>query len=272
MDTVNKANNGFFSSFLRQYHLIIFFVLTLTLSAGLAIIAVMIGDENITILTVFTPSLTAIALTALASGKARLQELLIKQSIQRVSLRWLVISLITFPLIAAIAIGFHSLFGGPALAIRTTELLPQVIVILLIAFGEEYGWRGYALPRLQQRYNALVASLILGLGWGFWHFPGYLIGVGVPLEMPFYVFMLWVLAATILITWVYNNTRSVLMAILMHVAANATFNYLSLLPEFTGQITTFWLFLGLLWLVTVAAIIVFGPTYLIRKPAPPLNT
>jgi len=272
LDSINETNTGLFSSFLRRYQLIIFFVLTLTLSAGLAIIAVMIGDDNITILSVFTPSLTAIALTALVSGKAGLQELLVKQTKQRVSFRWIVISLITFPLIAAIAIGIHSLFGGPALALRTTELLPQTIIILLIAFGEEYGWRGYALPRLQQRHNALVASLILGLGWGFWHFPGYLIGVGVPLEMPFYVFTLWVFAATILITWVYNNTRSVLMAILMHVAANATFNYLSLLPEFTGQVTTFWLFLGLLWLVTVVVITVFSPTYLIRKPAPPLNT
>ncbi|MCB0099614.1 MAG: CPBP family intramembrane metalloprotease [Caldilineaceae bacterium] len=143
-----------------------------------------------------------------------------------------------------------------------------MIVILLIALGEEYGWRGYALPRLQQRYNALVASLILGLIWGVWHFPGYLIGVGVPLEMPLYLFMLWVLAATILITWVYNNTRSVVAAILMHVAANVTFNYLPLLPEFTEQMTTFWLFLGVVWLVFVVVVILFGPSTLMRKPSP----
>lgn len=151
MDTVNNASNGFVSSFLKKYQLITFFVLTLALSAGLAMIAVMIGDENITILSVFTPSFTAIILTALVSGKAGLRELLVRQTKQRVSFRWLLISLVTFPFIAAIAIGFHSLFGGPALALRTTQLLPQMIVILLIAIGEEYGWRGYALPRLQQK-------------------------------------------------------------------------------------------------------------------------
>ena len=123
MDTNDRASNGGFSSFLRQYQLIIFFVLALAVSIGFALVAVMIGDTNITFMTVFTPTLIAIALTALVSGKAGLRELLVKQTIQRVNFRWIVISLITFPLIAAIAIGFHSLFGGPALALRKTELV-----------------------------------------------------------------------------------------------------------------------------------------------------
>jgi hypothetical protein len=47
--------------------------------------------------------------------------------------------------------------------------------------------------------------------------------------------MLWVIATTILITWGYNNIRSVTTIILMHMATNATFNYLYLLPEFAGK-------------------------------------
>ena len=62
-------------------------------------------------------------------------------------------------------------------------------------------------------------------------------------EMPFYIFMVWVLGATVLITWVYNSTQSILAAILMHSAANASFNYLPMLPEFVGQINTFLVFL-----------------------------
>lgn len=268
MNTINKVSTRSFFSFLRQHQLIIFFVVTLLLSAGIAAVAIVIGDKNITILSVFTPSLVAIALTALVGGRSELKNLLVKQMKQHVEYRWVVISLITFPILAILAISMHSLFGGSELTLRTTQLLPQMIVIVLIALGEEYGWRGYALPKLEERYNALTASLILGLVWGFWHFPGYLIGVGVPLDMPFYVFMLWVLAATILITWVYNNTRSVLMAMLMHIAANATFNYLSLLPEFTGQIVTFWLFLGLVSLASIAVVAVFGASHLIRHSEP----
>ena len=138
MDTNIEASSGGFSSFLRQYQLIIFFVLVLALSAAIAMVAATIGDENIAILSVFTPTLTAIALTALVSGKAGLRELLVKQTIRRVKFRWILISLITIPLIAAVAIGIHSLFGGPALTLRSTQLLPQVIIILLISFGEEY--------------------------------------------------------------------------------------------------------------------------------------
>ena len=61
MDNNNKASNGGFSSFLRQYQLIIFFVLALAVSIGFAVVAVMIGDTNITYLTVFTPTLIAIS-------------------------------------------------------------------------------------------------------------------------------------------------------------------------------------------------------------------
>lgn len=267
-----KVNSNGFLTVIRQFQLTIFFVLVLALSAAVAMTAIMIGDENFAILTVLSPSLIAIALTAVVNGRAGLRELLVKQTRQPVKFRWIVISLISIPGIAVAAIGFHSLFGGPALALRSTQLLPQMVIILLIALGEEYGWRGYALPKLQQRYNALVASLLLGLVWGFWHFPSYLIGVGTPNEMPFFVFMSWVITATILMTWIYNNTGSVLLAILMHSAANATFNYLPLLPEFTGQLTTFWIFLGLLGLVTVVVLIVFGPRSLIRKNAFPLET
>jgi uncharacterized protein len=147
--------------------------------------------------------------------------------------------------------------------LRTTQLLPQVIVILLISIGEEFGWRGYLLPKLKERYSALLASLILGMTWGVWHFPASLIGTGVPQMMPFVVFMVWVLMATLVMTWVYNNTGSVLAAILMHSMANATFNYLPLLPEFVGQLNTFLLFLAVM--VGTVALVVwrFGPQMLV---------
>lgn len=267
MNRVNEKRNGRFSAFLAQYQLAIFFILTLALSATIAIIAVRIGDENITILTVFTPTLVAIFLTAFVSGKSGLHDLLIKQTKQRVKLSWLLVSLLLFPILAVLAITIYAQFDGTPLTLRTTEIFPQMLLILLIGLGEEYGWRGFALPKLQQKQNALVASLILGLVWGFWHFPSYLIGVGVPLDMPFDAFMVWVIGATILMTWVYNNTQSVLMAILMHMAANATFNYLELLPEFTGQMHTFGLFLGLVWLVVLAVMLVFGSSTFVRHSA-----
>ena len=127
--------------------------------------------------------------------------------------------------------------------LRTTQLLPQAVVIVLIAIGEEYGWRGFLLPRLMKKFSVFHSSIILGLIWGIWHFPAYLIGTGVPLNMNFLVFLLWVVLGTLFISWIYFFTQSVLTSILVHISANAAFNYLFILPEFTGNMSTFWWFI-----------------------------
>ncbi|MEJ2383714.1 MAG: type II CAAX endopeptidase family protein [Xanthomonadales bacterium] len=225
----------------------LFFVASLGFSAAVAYVAYATGNENLSILIPLSPSLIAILVTVMAFGRRGLKAMFKGRVIGGLNLAWTLVAVLVFPVVAAAGLLIHSFFGGPDLGLRTTALFPQVIVILLISFGEEFGWRGFALPRLQDRFSALNASLVLGLIWGLWHLPGFLIGTGVPLAMPFGVFLLWTVLATILMTWVYNHTGgSILSAILMHSAANATFNYLPLLPEWVGQLTTFSIFLGLL--------------------------
>jgi membrane protease YdiL (CAAX protease family) len=227
--------------------LLIFFVASLGFSAAVAFVAHATGNENISILIPLSPSLIAILVTVIAFGRQGLRAMFKGRVVGALNLGWSLVALLLFPVVAAAGLLIHSFFGGPDLGLRTTSLFPQVIVILLISLGEEFGWRGFALPRLQERFSALNASLVLGLIWGFWHLPGFLIGTGVPLDMPFAMFLFWTVLATILMTWVYNHTGgSILSAILMHSAANATFNYLPLLPEWVGQLTTFSIFLGLL--------------------------
>lgn len=245
--------------------LLIFFVVSLSFSALIAYISFSTGDKNISILIPLSPSIFAILVTVLGFGWRGLSKMFRGRIVGRLNLGWTLVALLLVPIVAAVALMAHSFSGGPPLSLRTTQLIPQVIVILLISLGEEFGWRGFALPRLQKRFSALNASLVLGLVWGFWHFPGYLAGTGVPPDLPFAVFLLWVILATILITWVYNNTGgSILSAILMHSAANATFNYLPLLPEFVGQLKTFLIFLGLMFVVTVFVVVLYGAKRLAR--------
>ena len=85
--------------------------------------------------------------------------------------------------------------------------MPQIIIIILIAVGEEYGWRGFLLPRLMNKLNLFYSCIILGLIWGLWHFPAYLIGTGVPLQMNFMVFLLWVILGSLFIGWIYSYTK-----------------------------------------------------------------
>ena len=124
---------------LKRHDLTIFFLLTLAISGGIAAFGSAIGNTDITILTVFGPSIVAIVLTGLVAGKAGVGELLVGQTFRRVGIGWVAAALFIIPAIGILAVGMHSFFGGPELGLRSRDVFPQVIVILLIAVGEEYG-------------------------------------------------------------------------------------------------------------------------------------
>ncbi|MBD0849944.1 CPBP family intramembrane glutamic endopeptidase [Maribacter arenosus] len=223
--------------------IILFSVVVIALSSVICFSSYKLDDPNVSILTVFVPSTIALIITAITKGKKGLYELFVKQTVKKTGLKWLLISLIGIPVLASLAVLTSLDFDISRFDLRTTQLLPQIIIIVLIAIGEEYGWRGFLLPRLLDTFNLLYSSIILGLIWGFWHFPAYLIGTGIPLQMNFIVFLLWVILGTLFISWIYYYTKSVLTSILAHISANAAFNYLLILPEFTGSMNTFWLFI-----------------------------
>ncbi len=239
--------------------IVLFSVLVMALSSLIAFISYKIEDSNVAILSVFTPSLVALVLTSLIQGKKGVLELFVKQTLKKTGLKWILISLIGIPVLASLARLTFLDFDIWSLELRTTQVLPQVVVIILIALGEEYGWRGFLLPRLMKKFNVFYSSIILGLIWGFWHFPGYLIETGVPLEMGFLVFLLWVVLGTLFINSIYYYTGSVLTSILAHISANATFNYLHVLPEFTGSMNTFW------WLMLYLSVFLVIVYYFGRK-------
>ena len=253
------------ASWLKDHQLAAFYAIALFLISGAMAAAVATGIEALALFGVIGPALAALLVTGLAKGKDAVRALLLQLVKWRVPLKWYLAALLLVPAVAVAAIVITS---GRFPTIDPASILPRIPILLVLMTGEEIGWRGFALPRLQQRYNALTASLVLGVLWGLWHFPGYLGGLGVPLDMSFVVFMIWVMAATIMITWVYNNTRSVLLAILMHVFANLAFGVLPLLPEATGEQRTFLVFVGLISLVSVLVVIINGPKNLSREPRP----
>jgi membrane protease YdiL (CAAX protease family) len=227
----------------EKIEILLFSLIIIVLSSLICFIAYQFGDPNISILSVLTPSIVALILTAVSHGKKGLYELFVQQTVQKTAFKWLLLSVIGLPILASLAVLTTLDFDISNFQLRTTQILPQIVVIVLIAIGEEYGWRGYLLPRLMKRFNVFYSSTILGLIWGFWHFPAYLIGTGTPQEMSFFVFLLWVVLGTLFINWIYYYTQSVFTSILAHISANAAFNYLNILPEFTGSMSTFWLFI-----------------------------
>jgi len=91
--------------------------------------------------------------------------------------------------------------------------------------NEEPGWRGFALPRLQLKFSPLIASIILGLIWGFWHTPIYLPQYDSFIQ--YGIFLLNTIKIAIILTWLYNRTGgSVLATALLHTVGNITFEFL----------------------------------------------
>jgi hypothetical protein len=98
------------------------------------------------------------------------------------------------------------------------------------SLGEEPGWRGFALPRLQARYGPLLGTLILGTIHGLWHLPSFFTPFAAPFTVSNFVgFVVAIMGASFFWTWIYNNTKgSLLIALLVHSAFNAASGVLNL--------------------------------------------
>ncbi|MBE2240931.1 MAG: CPBP family intramembrane metalloprotease [Caldilineaceae bacterium] len=121
---------------------------------------------------------------------------------------------------------------------------------------EETAWRGFALPRLQSRYSALNASLILGILWGIWHLPLWFIPDSFQSTLPFGGFVLATVAMSIITTWVFNHTHgSVLLAAILHAATDVTLAYSNVL---SGDLRLFWIFVVLQSVFAIFIVITLG--------------
>jgi membrane protease YdiL (CAAX protease family) len=126
----------------------------------------------------------------------------------------------TRPVGAAGQIAVNALRGNSFDASLYVSQLPTFVPLIIIGpVSEEFGWRGYLLAKLQQRLSALSSSLAVGIVWGSWHLPLFIMAGTSQheLHLPFTGFLVGTVALSILMTWVSNNTRnSIWAAILMH--------------------------------------------------------
>jgi membrane protease YdiL (CAAX protease family) len=165
----------------------------------------------------FTPSLVALFLTWRQKGLRATWKRLDPST---VSWKWHltmfgVVALGTVGQLAVIYLLGYT-FAPSLFLTRLTMLLP---LLILGPLSEELGWRGYALERLQRRWNALTSSLILGVIWSLWHLPlFYIVGTSQYLyDMSFIGFLVGTTTTSILYTWAYNNTGgSIWSAVFLH--------------------------------------------------------
>jgi membrane protease YdiL (CAAX protease family) len=211
------------------------------------------------------PSLAGILLTMLARGRDGLRELRARLLRWRVGTRWYALALLTAPLLTTGVLLSLSLFSRDFLPgiFTTPGKVPLLLFGLSVGLGagifEELGWTGFATPRLRSRHGVAAAGLLLGMVWGAWHILVNFWASGTPLGQISPAFMLPVLLSTVglgmlpafrvLMVWVYEQTGSLLVGMLMHVSLTASL--IILRPAATGMALVVYelAWAGILWAV-----------------------
>jgi membrane protease YdiL (CAAX protease family) len=168
----------------------------------------------------FVPSGVALALTAIKEGRAGMRAIWKRMRQVNIGWRWYLAAVGVVLLTTAGQITINRLLGhGFDISLFVAQLGSLVPLLFLGPLSEEIGWRGYALDRLQARWNPLVSSLFLGLVWALWHGPLFAMpGTSQhELAMPFIGFILSLMAVSIVYTGLHTHTGgSIWMAIFFH--------------------------------------------------------
>src|ERR687897_2296210 len=213
-------------SLVKRHPIITFFVLAYALAwiieSPLVFLTDSLTDTQVLVLQILSanvPSVVAIMLTAIVFGRGALRKLLGRLLIWRVNPLWYLVVVLGPVALAGGTVGLNTLMGGPALSLGMPLLGVAVFLAFSIfpgsALGEEIGWRGYALPRLQAGRSALSASLILAPVWALWHLPLWLTGAPARTPTLYAAFLVSAFALSIITTWVSNSTGGSLLMVVM---------------------------------------------------------
>src|SRR5882724_9132017 len=239
---------GKFREFVARNALASFFVLAFLFSWYPWIIALVRGTASGP--NPLGPLIAALIVTGLAGGRPGMRTLLGRMVRARIGFSSYAIIFGLPILLCAAAMAIMAGFGQP-IALPTAAAareLPErfIFILLFIGLGEEPGWRGFALPRLQKKHSPLVASLILAPIWALWHLP--LMGNEFPVAI-IPAFLISLLGGTFALTWVFNGTKgSVLLPMLLHATINTVGAGL-IFPLFSdAALVALWWIYGFVWL------------------------
>lgn len=209
----------------------------------------------------FGPAVAAFILTGKRSGRSGMKALWRSGWKINFEKKWLIPAIFLVPVSGLITWGILSLldvpiewqYGAPPAMIVPIGLL----IWLLNAYPEEYGWRGYALPRLLEKFSPFSASLILGVIWGLWHLPLHFIPTTTQYVIPIWEFLVQTIVLAFLYTWLHIGTNgSVFIAALFHAFGNIAGAAIPYWTTSAGR----WVSFGLL-LIAAVLVVLFSPQF-----------
>ena len=176
------------------------------------------GQHPLFFLAVYAPAIAAFVVVIYYAGVGGLRRFLTRVLLWRCSSAWYAFLIIGIPLL---------FFGGSALKgnlfvepVPFSSFQALVVALLFMAIKgpvEEFGWRGLALPLLQRKFAPLWAGLILGIIWGLWHLPAFLLSGTPQSAWSFTPFFVGSVAVSVIVTQLFNAARgSILLPALLH--------------------------------------------------------
>jgi len=253
------------SPMMERYSLPAYLILIPLISLAIAFL-LPLPTVVIALLLILVPTTMAILFTALAEGGESVAALLKKLFQWRIGLKWYAVAL-GLPVGIILASSTLAFLFGWTLAIRLSipklsMLIINTVVALLAAFLEEFGWRGYALPRLLTRRSPLSSALLIGIAWGILH-----IGIGLLAGRPWLPTFLTPLGLSVVLTWLFVHTRgSLAIAILFHFAMDFS-------PQFLlhglSMVQAVWSQAIVILALAFILIVIFGPNLqrrFVKKP------
>ncbi|MCX7789884.1 MAG: CPBP family intramembrane metalloprotease [Chloroflexaceae bacterium] len=220
----------------------------------------------------FGPFVAAFVLTFLQEGARGVLQLLKRGIDFRFKKIWLAAILLLPCVLFGGSIWVAALAGFRPIDLSVVSNPPYALIaffVILFTAGplqEEFGWRGYALPRLQSRFNALTSSIILGFFWWLWHLPAVFIpGRFMTDDLVVFLSLLVVITlASILFTWIYNNTNgSILAALLTHTSMN--WSIWLAMPDMKMSLAASGFMIGFLAIAVLVIIKIWGAEHLSRE-------
>lgn len=248
-----------------------FLVLTFGWTWGLLAIVLWFDDRTsgwsdaLLLASAFGPGIAAIATVWAFEGRAGLRGWLGRCLAWRLGWRWYALALLAPPFLMLVALGIHIALGGimPDSTVQGSALIVAAKFALVIVFngplGEEFGWRGFALPALTAHHGWRWAAIVVGVVWGLWHLPLFWMPGTAQSDLPMGLFLASTVALTVLFARLSVNTGfSVLPAILLHGSINWSSMVVPGMPN-GGDGRPYTILMMLLILIAVVLIVKPGP-------------
>ncbi|MEM3760651.1 MAG: type II CAAX endopeptidase family protein [Candidatus Bathyarchaeia archaeon] len=204
----------------------------------------------------FSPTIAALVVTKLEFGKSGAEHLFGQFGRKSFSKLWFLVAVLVPLALAACAVLLWSIAEGtyPMDLMKLIEFPPILITSFLMNMWEEVGWRGYALPALQKKHDALISSLIVGIFWALWHWPHFAVKDSLMAVNyhSFLWFAIFTLFYSISYTWLYNSTKgSLSTASLYHASTNAANTILFVEANIANSIFPFYFLIVIIFTLII---------------------